>query len=34
MTDGNIAYLAMVCIAATAFAVTLFVQYQRDRKNR
>ena len=30
MPEGDIYYLAMVCAAAIAFAVTLFVQYQRD----
>jgi hypothetical protein len=33
MPEGDLYYLTMVCVAAIAFAVTLFVQYQRDRGN-
>ena len=31
MPDGDIYFLAMVSAAAIAFAVTLFVQFQRDQ---
>ena len=32
MPDGDLYYLAMVCVAAIAFATVLFVQSTRDRK--
>lgn len=34
MTEGEIMYLAMVCVAAVAFMVTLFVQSRRDPRGR